>query len=139
MRTLFVSVFFGTLTCPLPSLAVQVLAKPDPGLVARYEANPKELTDKLSEYKAKTDPVTFLTDVSCVSAEEVLKRRERKNLASKCSGAETFVFVPNGLKGKELEAYLLKRTPSDAAIKDCGQTKEQWMQAYLTCAAKNKS
>lgn len=136
MRTQFIIGFFGALICPLSSFAEQVTAKPDPNLIARYEANPKELETKLAECKSKNDPVSFLTNVSCVSAEEVLMRRERKNLASKCSGVETFVFVPNGLKGKELETFLLKRAPSDAVLKDCGQTKEQWMQEYLSRAAK---
>jgi hypothetical protein len=115
----------------LSAVAAPAPAKPDPALVARYQADPNLLKAKIAECKKKDDFTAIITDVSCVSADEVGRIATRQSLASKCDGSETFVYIPADLKGPAKEAYLRKHTPSDAALKTCNQTKEQWLQGYL--------
>lgn len=119
-----------------PTFAVENTAKPDPSLVARYEANNGELLAKMAECKKKGDLAAILTDVTCMSADEVMKRRTRQQLASKCRVGSTFVFVPRELKGTELEKYLLKHAPSDEALRNCGQSKDEWLKYNLARASK---
>jgi hypothetical protein len=126
-------IFFLAIALLLPVLAhgADKAATPNPALVAQYESSPKELNAKLAECKAQRNIVQVLADASCMSAQEVINRRQRKLLESKCSAADTFVYVPPDIKADRLEEFLAKRAPAKEKLEACGLTKEQWVKSHL--------
>lgn len=128
LRTLLLSL--ALMASPMAVFAATI-AKPDPAMVARYGSDAKALDAKLAECGSRKDMAAALSDVACMSADEASRVAERKNLASKCNAADTFVYIPGTLKGKEYEDYVIKRAPSDAQLKNCNQTRAQWVRDKL--------
>jgi hypothetical protein len=109
---------------------------PDPVLVSRYSSNKNELNAKLAACKKLPDIAAVLADVGCVSAQTAVSQRQKKMIDTKCSSADTFVFVPPGMHGDELKAYLLAHAPSSDVLSQCGQTQDQWVRSHLAGNAK---
>ncbi|NHZ92190.1 hypothetical protein F2P45_24755 [Massilia sp. CCM 8733] len=112
---------------PAALLAANTMATPDPALVARYMGDTAARHAKLAECKKKYDPVGFMSDVACMSAENANRKAASNNLASTCNAIDTFVYVPGKLTGKAREDYFIANTPSDAILKNCNLTKEKWL------------
>lgn len=109
---------------------------PDPVLVSRFSSNSNELSAKMAACKKLPNVAAVLADVGCVSAQTALNQRQKKMIDAKCSSADTFVFVPPGLQGDELKAYLLAHAPSAKALSQCGLTQDQWVKSHLAGSAK---
>ncbi|RRR99873.1 hypothetical protein EIP75_23740 [Aquabacterium soli] len=109
---------------------------PDPVLVSRFSSNKSELSAKMAACKKLPNIDAVLADVGCVSAQAAVNQRQKKMIDAKCSSADTFVFVPSGLQGDELTAYLLAHAPSANVLSQCGLTQDQWVKSHLAGNAK---
>lgn len=123
-RTLLLAV--ALMAAPAAAFAAS-MATPDPALVARYLGDTTARHAKLAECKKKFDPVGFMSDVACMSAEHAHRKAASNNLASTCDATDTFVYAPAKLKGKEREDYFIANTPSEAILKNCNLTREKWL------------
>ncbi len=118
---------------PVFAFAANQPASPDPALVSRYMNDSSARAAKYAECEKKKGNIAAVqADVGCMSILEA----DRQKSFSKCDAMETFVFVPPNVKGKDVNAYLLKHMPADSALKNCGQTKEQWLQMRLKALEK---
>jgi hypothetical protein len=134
------------LTCAFVGLMMHVShsataapsAQPDSALVARYEANESEFKAKVAECRAKKDLAEVLTDVGCMSAQEVSRKESKANLAIHCRVADLYVTVPPGLSDDAIRSYLQNNTPSEDALKRCNRSKEQWLQDEFRAATKKR-
>jgi hypothetical protein len=102
-------------------------AKPDPARVKYYTDNVDARNAKLTECKSRNDLVAILTDVECVSADQVIRAKHQAMLTSKCNAADTFVYVSPNLNAIQRSKYLEAHMPSDEALSRCGLTKGQWL------------
>jgi hypothetical protein len=114
-------------------------AKPDAALVERYESNKSEHLAKVAECRKMKDAAQVLTDVSCMSAQEVSKRNRTRNLQNKCRVMELASSPPRGLKDGELEQYLNEHSPKQDALERCGKSKEQWVREELQTLRRRQS
>lgn len=124
-RTLLLAL--ALMASPAAVLAANTMATPDPALVARYLGDTTARHAKLAECKKKDDPVGFMSDVACMSAENAHRKAASNNLASTCDASDTFVYAPAKLKGKAREDYFIANTPSEAILKNCNLTREKWL------------
>ena len=125
--------FVCALLCiaPVAAFAAPKMATPDPAMVARYSQDSSARAAKIAECKKKFDMVGIMTDVGCMSADAADRKAQTAPVTSKCGPMDIFVFVPPSITGKAVEAYLVKNSPSATALKNCGQTKDQWLATSL--------
>jgi len=106
-------------------------AQPDPLLVKQYETNPSALSGKIGECKRMRNLDAALADVACVSAQVAINHRNTKMIKSTCNSADTFVFVPPGIQGKDIDKYLREHAPKADVLQACGMTTDSWLRKQL--------